>query len=142
MIHVFITKITAVLCTVCRSRFFVCYVSEACAYLLFSPWFSLMRYTQAAPIISMIPASTSILISGGSPPWGVNKARMVPPKAAAIICGSTHVSSAQCVGQDGERQCQHGSPCTTYQQEGNEEHIRVVYEVGGNETYTSQNKAE
>ena len=22
-----------------------------------------------------------------SPPWGVNKARMVPPKAAAIICG-------------------------------------------------------
>ena len=112
MIHVFITKITAVLCTVCRSRFFVCYVSEACAYLLFSPWFSLMRYTQAAPIISMIPASTSILISGGSPPWGSKQGK---DGAAQSSCYnlrdtdstveksqiSTHVSSAQCVGQDG-----------------------------------------
>ena len=54
----------------------------------------------------------------------------------------THLDVYKRQGQDGERQCQHGSPCTTYQQEGNEEHIMVVYEVGGNETYTSQNKAE
>ena len=54
----------------------------------------------------------------------------------------THVSAGQGVGQDGERQCQHGGPCAAYQQERYEQHIRAVYEIGGYKSDTAQHEAQ
>mgnify|MGYP007045019176 CR=1 FL=1 len=58
-----------------------------CCLYAFSPLVSFIRYTQTAPIMSITPAITSILISGGSIPSGVNSAKILPPNAAATICG-------------------------------------------------------
>ena len=63
------------------------FIGEDRAVYALSPLVSFIKYTQAAPIISITPAVTSMFISGGSIPSGVNSARILPPNAAATICG-------------------------------------------------------
>ena len=53
-----------------------------------------------------------------------------------------HVASAQRVGQDGEGQGQHRRPCAAYQQEGYEQQVLVMHEVGGDEARAAQHEAE
>ena len=47
---------------------------------------------------------------------------------------STHMSTFQRVGEQGEWQCQHRRPSTSDEDEGNEEHVLVVDELEGHET--------
>ena len=53
-----------------------------------------------------------------------------------------HVPAGQGVGQNGERQRQHGGPCATYQQERDEQHILAVYKISGYEADTAQHEAQ
>ena len=55
---------------------------------------------------------------------------------------STHMSTFQGVGEDGEWECQHGCPSTSDEQEGNEERILVVEEIDGDETDASENETQ
>ena len=49
--------------------------------------FSLITLTHTAPTISKMPARTNIFTSGDTKPGRVKNARILPPNAAATICG-------------------------------------------------------
>lgn len=53
-----------------------------------------------------------------------------------------HVSACQRIGQDGEGESQHGCPCASDEQEGDEYGIGIVDEVGTDEPYTTEYETE
>ena len=52
------------------------------------------------------------------------------------------MSSLECVSENRERKCEHGSPCTSNEEIADEEQILVVHEIDGNKSHTTQHETE